>query len=119
MDGFKERLVKYARSRFDMGQTRFEDYCDLGHGTISSIKSQGPTALVLMKIAVKCPDLNMNWLFRGEDGGPMLNNKSDDNLSTRVSANDINNSVVFISNWEGLEPIVEKAVNKVLRFNEK
>ena len=26
-----------------------------------------------MKISVKCPELNLNWLFRGEEGGQMLN----------------------------------------------
>ena len=44
----------------------FERKCGLTNGQISSIGAQGPTASVLKKIADTCPDLDMNWLFRGE-----------------------------------------------------
>lgn len=69
MEDFKKRLVEYARARFDMGQNYFEDYCGINKGTINSIRVQEPTASIVLKIALKCPDLNLNWLFRGE--GPM------------------------------------------------
>jgi len=59
----------FARIRYKMGQTRFEDYCGLAHGTISAIKAKGPSASVVTRIAVSCPELNMNWLFTGI--GPM------------------------------------------------
>lgn len=54
-----------------MGQTRFEDKCGLGHGTISAIKSSGPSASVITRISSACPELNLNWLFTG--AGNMLN----------------------------------------------
>lgn len=44
MEKFKQRLIDFARARYDMGQTRFEDYCGLAHGTISAIKAAGPSA---------------------------------------------------------------------------
>ena len=71
MNEFKERLEKYAKMTHGMGQTRFEDYCGIAHGTISAIKSNGPSASVITRIAVKCPDLNLNWLFTGD--GQMAN----------------------------------------------
>lgn len=71
MEEFKKRLETYAKMTHGMGQTRFEDFCGIAHGTISAIKSNGPSASVLKRIAVKCPDLNLNWLFTGE--GEMAN----------------------------------------------
>lgn len=71
MNEFKERLEKYAKMMHGMGQTRFEDFCGIAHGTISAIKSNGPSASVVTRIAVKCPDLNLNWLFSGD--GNMVN----------------------------------------------
>lgn len=66
MEELKKRLVDFARSQYNMGHTRFEEYCGLGHGTISAIKSAGPSASVITRIAVTCPELNLNWLFRGD-----------------------------------------------------
>lgn len=71
MEELKQRLIDFARSQYDMGQTRFEDKCGLGHGTISAIKSAGPSASVITRISSACPELNLNWLFSGV--GPMLN----------------------------------------------
>lgn len=71
MERLKQRIVAFARQRYDMGQTRFEDMCGLGHGTISAIKSAGPSASVITRISSTCPELNLNWLFSGE--GQMLN----------------------------------------------
>lgn len=71
MKEFKERLEKYAKMMYGMGQTRFEDHCGIAHGTISAIKANGPSASVVTRIAVKCPELNLNWLFTGE--GSMVN----------------------------------------------
>lgn len=51
MEDLKQRLIDFARVRYDMGQTRFEDLCGLGHGTISAIKSNGPSASVIIRIA--------------------------------------------------------------------
>lgn len=71
MEELKQRLIDFARLRYDMGQTRFEDHCNLAHGTISAIKSAGPSASVITRIFSACPELNLNWLFSGV--GPMLN----------------------------------------------
>ena len=65
MQEFKKRLVEFARAQYNMGQTRFEEKCGIHPGTISAIKSNGPTASVITKIAIACPELNLNWLFRG------------------------------------------------------
>ena len=65
MEKFKQRLIDFARARYDMGQTRFEDYCGLAHGTISAIKAAGPSASAVTKISTACPDLDLNWLFTG------------------------------------------------------
>ena len=65
MEKFKQRLIDFARARYDMGQTRFEDYCGLAHGTISAIKAAGPSASAITKITSACPDLDLNWLFTG------------------------------------------------------
>lgn len=67
MEELKQRIVDFAREKYDMGQTRFEDYCGLAHGTISAIKEKGPTASVLKRMADACPELDMNWLFRGTE----------------------------------------------------
>ena len=74
MEKFKQRLIDFARARYDMGQTRFEEYCGLAHGTISAIKAAGPSASAVTKISSACPELNLNWLFTG--AGKML--KGDD-----------------------------------------
>lgn len=66
MQDFKKRLVEFARARYDMGQTRFEEMCGIHPGTISAIKSNGPTAAIVTKISSTCPELNLNWLFSGK-----------------------------------------------------
>lgn len=70
MEEVKQRLTQFARSQYDMGQSRFEDYCEINRGTINAIKKQGPTTAVLQKISSRCPELNLNWLVTGE--GEML-----------------------------------------------
>ena len=98
MKEFKERLVEFARKQYDLGQTYFEDYCGITHGTISAIKTNGPSASTLMKIAVKCPELNLNWLFRGE--GEMLNAPELDAQASAAPGINIGNiQTVNIGNW--------------------
>ena len=67
----KNRLIEFARKQYDMGQTRFEEMCGINPGTISSIKVNGPSAANITKISIRCPELNLNWLFNGRGG--MLN----------------------------------------------
>lgn len=117
METFKNRLLEYARARFDMGQSKFEDYCGINRGTISAIKVQGPTASIVMKIAIKCPDLNMNWLFRGT-GRMLLNEptKSIQSSSQSVqmkTSNDVHhNQQVIIANWGDLRDILSDIINQ-------
>ncbi len=62
---FKERLVKFARERYDMGQTNFEAYTGIASGSINKIKD-GISTVSLAKIAARCPELNLRWLLLGE-----------------------------------------------------
>lgn len=71
MSNLKERLVKFARDRYNMGQTRFEDFCGIPTGTINKIReNKGIVTTTLEKIISKCPELNSNWLISGN--GDML-----------------------------------------------
>lgn len=97
MEELKQRLIDFARKNYDMGQTRFEDRCGLAHGTISAIKSNGPSASVIMRIAEACPELDLNWLFRGEHLELTKNSVSD---SPSVSIGSI--QTVNIGNWDEL-----------------
>lgn len=73
MEEFKRRLMDFARTQYNMGQSLFEDHCGVNRGLINSIKVKGPSAEIIMKISRACPELNLNWLFRGDEGGSMLN----------------------------------------------
>ena len=96
MQDFKKRLVEFARVRYDMGQTRFEEMCGIHPGTISAIKANGPTASVVTKIAITCPELNLNWLFRGT-GNMFLEELSQQKNAPSVSIGTI--QTVNIGNW--------------------
>lgn len=111
MQDFKERLEYFARTAYKMGQTRFEDYCGLAHGTVSAIKQNGPSASVVTRIAVKCPELNLNWLFRG-DGEMIIGTAK---ASGSASVNMENVQAVFITNWKDVREIVEDAVKTTMK----
>ena len=105
MEKFKQRIITFARERYDMGQTRFEDYCGIHHGTISAIKSSGPSASVVTRISVACPDLNLNWLFRGE--GPMLNGAQSETAQSTPSVSIGTIQTVNIGNWNELVELLK------------
>lgn len=106
MEDFKNRLLEFARVQYDMGQSKFEDYCEINRGTISAIKVQGPTAQIVMKISSRCPELNLNWLFRGT--GPML---IQDQPSSPATQNDIHhNRQVVIANWGDLKDVISEVI---------
>lgn len=106
MEDFKNRLLEFARVQYDMGQSKFEDYCEVNRGTISAIKVQGPTAQIIMKISSRCPELNLNWLFRGT--GPML---IQDQPSSPSTQNDIHhNQQVVIANWGDLKDVISEVI---------
>lgn len=67
IEALKTRLLQFAREKYAMGMSKFEDYCKLNRGTISSFKKKGPSADILMRISSKCPELNVNWLIGIED----------------------------------------------------
>lgn len=106
MEDFKNRLLEFARVQYDMGQSKFEDYCEINRGTISAIKVQGPTAQIIMKISSRCPELNLNWLFRGT--GLML---IQDQSSSPTPQNDIHhNQQVVIANWGDLKDVISEVI---------
>ena len=111
MEDLKNRLTLFARERYDMGQTRFEDFCGLSHGTISAIKSSGPSAMNILRISVACPDLNLNWLFRGvgdmvigEDKPAAEENSNTPPTPPFVSAGYVN---INIGNWGELVELLK------------
>lgn len=101
MENLKKRLIDFARDKYDMGQTRFEDYCGLAHGTISAIKEKGPTASVIMRIATACPELDLNWLFRGEPAGEKT-------ISATPSVSIGSIQTVNIGNWGDLVELLKQ-----------
>lgn len=68
----KERFIHYLKFK-GIGQTAFEMDAGLSRGSIS--QKSGFTANSLEKIAAVCPDLDFNWLIRGE--GDMLRTTED------------------------------------------
>ena len=115
MKEFKERLELFAKTQYNMGQTRFEDYCGLAHGTISAIKANGPSASVVTRIAVNCTELNLNWLFRGT--GEMIIGERltpAESASIEVSVVKTAGSVI-ISDLKSLEDMIQMAVSKAIQ----
>ena len=114
MENFKKRLVEFARARYDMGQTRFEDHCGISRGTISNIKGSGPSTANLMRIASKCPELNFNWLLTGE-GSMLVSAAEGSSISPSAPLTDVHGNVVIVGNWDGLTPVIEAALDKALK----
>ena len=104
MEELKARLVFFARHNYNMGQTRFEDYCGLAHGTISAIKEKGPTASVIMRIALNCPELDLNWLFRGV---PITEKTPSENKQS-ASVHIENAQTINIGNWGELLTLLKQ-----------
>ena len=72
--GIKDRLIRFARERYNLGQNKFEDYVGIARGTINKI-TKGVSTATIEKIAEKCPELNVNWLILGV--GEMVNTPAD------------------------------------------
>ena len=107
---FKARIVEFARKQYNMGHTYFEKHCGISPGTISAIKSNGPSASIVMRIATKCPELNLNWLFRGD--GEMLTTCRQ-TISPGVNVENV--QAVFVTNWGDIRAVVEDAVKSTLK----
>lgn len=63
----KERFIEYLKIK-GIGQTSFEESSGLSRGAIS--QKSGFSANSIEKIAIACPDLNLDWLITGN--GEML-----------------------------------------------
>lgn len=106
MEEFKQRLLLYVEN---LGKSvrAFEQECGLNNGTIASIKVKGPGVEVVSKISYAHPDLNLNWLFRGE--GKMLNPEPSDSkaalLPPAVEVHKI--ETVNIGNWSELVELIK------------
>jgi len=120
MEDLKERLVLFARQKYGMGHTKFEDYCGLGHGTISAIKSNGPSASVIIRIATACPELNLNWLFRGT-GEMILGEPQQEEKKVAPLADVHHNEQVNLTFFSELKSTIIDAMREVTReqFNQK
>ena len=110
MEEFKKRLLEFIKMRYGIGQNKFEEYCGLNHGTISSIKVKGPSAEIVAKISNRCPELNLNWLFRGEAGGSMLNTQEDKTVAIKPQNDVHDNHQVIIANWSDLRDILKEVM---------
>ena len=60
----KERIVQFLKIK-KIGQNKFENICGLSNGYVSNLKSS-PSVSVLQKILNGFPDLNPDWLMKGE-----------------------------------------------------
>lgn len=67
----KERFIEYLKIK-GVGQTSFEESSGLSRGAIS--QKSGFSANSIEKIAIACPDLNLEWLITGK--GSMLKSDS-------------------------------------------
>lgn len=70
--GTKERFVEFLKYK-EIGQTAFELSANLSRGSIA--KKTGFSADSIEKIAISCPDLNLDWLITGK--GEMLKPNTD------------------------------------------
>ena len=116
MQEFKKRLVEFARAQYNMGQTRFEEKCGIHPGTISAIKSNGPTASVITKIAIACPELNLNWLFRGTGEMTVGEKQNEAETEFRTSLNEIPEKTELIMAYlhSALKVALKEACNEIL-----
>lgn len=109
MQDFKERIFLFIRDHIGCSVREFERKCGLTNGQISSIGAQGPTASVLSKIADTFPELNLNWLFRG-NGEMILSEKADKGVEVQ---NDIHhNEQVNVNYFDALKDVIKQAIKE-------
>lgn len=117
MKEFKQRLITFIETHCKLSRRRFEERCGLANGTISSIKVKGPSVEIVSKISQMYPELNLNWLFKGESGGTMILESESNNSklvlphSTPVNVQSV--QAVFITNWKDIQCVVEDALRNV------
>jgi len=104
MEIFKQRLLLYVEN---LGQSvrAFERECGLSNGIIASSSIKGPSVDVVLKIASTHPDLNLNWLFRGE--GQMLNPAAPATTEQKPTVEVHHIQTINIGNWKELVELIK------------
>lgn len=102
MEDLIDRLFKFMEYK-ELSQNRFEIECGLTHTNLRE-KKQGPTAEYLMKIITTYPELNLNWLFRGDAAGSMIYSPG----TTAPAVNIENIQTVNIGNWDELVKLLNR-----------
>lgn len=105
VEPFKNRLSDYSKTICKSFRD-FEDKCGLSHAGLSGIGKQGPTTSYLAKIADACPELNMNWLIRG-DGEMLLPKKNESPAAILPSVQIHSAQTVNIGNWGDLVELIK------------
>lgn len=92
----KERFIEYLKIK-GIGQTSFEESAGLSRGAIS--QKSGFSANSIEKIAIACPDLNLDWLITGS--GEMLKSATPTSVSAS-SDNSISYRLVPLLNLDAV-----------------
>ena len=111
MEEFKQRLLLYVEN---LGKSvrAFESECGLGNGTIASIRAKGPGAEVVSKIAYAHPDLDLNWLFRGEGKMLLTGTTPSDTSETKI---DVHHNTVNIGNVSEFRDLFRDVLTEIMK----
>ena len=93
----KERFIEYLKIK-GIGQTSFEESAGLSRGAIS--QKSGFSANSIEKIAIACPDLNLDWLITGN--GEMLKSEASTISTPPNNNNAINYKLVPLLNLDAV-----------------
>ena len=93
----KERFIEYLKIK-GIGQTSFEESSGLSRGAIS--QKSGFSANSIEKIAIACPDLNLDWLITGN--GEMLKSEASAATAPLNNNNAINYKLVPLLNLDAV-----------------
>jgi len=93
----KERFIEYLKIK-GIGQTSFEESAGLSRGAIS--QKSGFSANSIEKIAIACPDLNLDWLITGS--GEMLKSEASAATAPLNNNNAINYKLVPLLNLDAV-----------------
>ena len=105
LEELQARLNEFITNHLGISVRKFEESCGLSNGVLAASKTKGPTTEILSKIIETFPELNLNWLLRGDDGGAMLNTAS----SAGAPAVNIEHiHTINIGNWSELVDLLRK-----------
>lgn len=111
VESFKNRLNDYSKTICKSFRD-FEDRCGLSHAGIASIGKQGPTTSYLAKIADTCPELNLNWLIRGDGKMLLTDNLSSDQSETKI---DVHHNTVNIGNVSEFRDLFRDVLQEIMK----